>query len=67
VAFIFVQNRAEFGAVVSIIRQFNVMQVWLKNAYSRPFFSGSGGLHPLDGTQYQKFIIKDTLSWLPVY
>jgi len=44
-----VQNLLEIGADAS----FNVLRVWLENAYSRPFLGGFGGFYPFDGTQYQ--------------
>jgi len=36
VLFIVVQNLVRIGCVVIKYESFNVMQVWLENAYSRP-------------------------------
>jgi len=51
--FVTVQNLVGIGAVVSIICSFNVLRVWLENAYSRPFLGGFEEFDPLDETQYQ--------------
>jgi len=56
-AFVGLYHCAKFGfgigAVVSMICHFNVLEVWLENDYSRPFWVVFGGFHPLDETQYQ--------------
>ena len=47
--FVSVQNLVGIGAVVSNFRwyaSFNVLRVWLKNAYSRPFLGGFWGIWP---------------------